>query len=108
MFTRADDRRVEGIVKAVDSEKRTLTLSTKAGFRNPRDARRPRDTRFAPEALERKLSPTGLPADLPPALYGPAVTADEPSGPQDPPPPPGDGDPPITDPTYPIGPLGPA
>ena len=76
-------------------------------LRNPCDVRRPRNPRFAPEFLERRLSPTDLFAASPRAMMAITSTADD-SGPTEPAPPPGDGDPPTIDPYYPVGPSYPA
>jgi hypothetical protein len=60
-----------------------------------------RNPRYAPESLERKLSPSGF---TPYAVYSPIYTTPQPT-----PPPPGPGDPPIVHPApLPIGPAGPA
>lgn len=69
-------------------------------FRNPR---------YAPESLERKLSPSGLVGNLAAVVY--FAPADDGSGTQAPPtpPPPGNGPPPPTPPPAPqTGPGGPA
>lgn len=97
------------------------------GFSNPfrspsapdsRDRRR-RNPRFAPEALEQRLSLSGfgsssdpavaitvyqIPSTPPPPYVG-AINYEIPSTP---PPPDGDGSPPDTGPVIPIGPSGPA
>jgi hypothetical protein len=75
-------------------------------LRSSRRTRRPRNPRFAPEVLERRLSPVATEVPLPPAEISPVLVPDPEPEPEPPPPIPDDPSlPPIPDPLPPIGPI---
>ncbi|HEY2157500.1 MAG TPA: hypothetical protein VGH33_17870 [Isosphaeraceae bacterium] len=68
--------------------------------------RKIRNPRYAPESLERKLSPS-MAVPAPPVQVGSLAPTDDPTYPPDDPTDPGDPSDPTTPPTNPGGPAGP-